>query len=58
MLDGVARLVVDDRDLRLAVGDTAEFATWRPHWLGAVDQPAQVLILFAPDGTPPTAKLG
>jgi transcriptional regulator with XRE-family HTH domain len=52
VLDGTVRLVVEDDDRTLAAGDAAELDTWRPHWLGAVGAPAQVLAIFSPRGAP------
>jgi transcriptional regulator with XRE-family HTH domain len=52
VLDGCLRLIVDHHDLVLTVGQAAEFHAWRPHWLGAVDRPAEALVIFAPDGQP------
>jgi transcriptional regulator with XRE-family HTH domain len=52
VLDGSVRLLIEDRDLVLNEGQAAEFHTWRPHWLGAIDRPAEALVIFAPDGRP------
>ena len=52
VLDGSVRLIVDHHDVVLSVGQAAEFHAWRPHWLGAVDRPAEALVIFAPDGQP------
>jgi transcriptional regulator with XRE-family HTH domain len=50
VLAGRVRLVLGDDDLVLAPGEAAEFSTWTPHWIGAVDGPAQVLAIFGPQG--------
>ncbi len=50
VLEGRVRLVLGDDDLVLAPGEAAEFSTWTPHWIGAVDGPAQVLAIFGPQG--------
>lgn len=52
VLDGRVRLIIEDHDLILSQGQAAEFHTWRPHWLGAIDHPAEALVIFAPDGQP------
>jgi DNA-binding Xre family transcriptional regulator len=46
LLDGVARLLVGATDRTLRAGDTAEFSTWEPHALVALDRPAEALIVF------------
>jgi transcriptional regulator with XRE-family HTH domain len=50
VLDGTVRLVIEQHDLVLNEGQAAEFHTWRPHWIGALDRPAEALIIFTPDG--------
>lgn len=50
VLSGNVRLVLGDDDLVLRPGEAAEFSTWTPHWLGAVDGPAEVLAIFGPQG--------
>ena len=50
VLSGRVRLVLGDDDLVLVPGDAAEFSTWTPHWMGAVDGPAQALAIFGPQG--------
>jgi transcriptional regulator with XRE-family HTH domain len=50
VLAGRLRLVLGDDDLILEVGEAAEFSTWTPHWMGAVDGPAQALAIFGPQG--------
>jgi len=52
VLDGRLRLVVDAHDLVIGAGRAAEFQAWRPHWMGAVGGPAEVLAIFTPDGRP------
>jgi transcriptional regulator with XRE-family HTH domain len=46
LLDGIARLLVGASDRTLRAGDTAEFSTWEPHALVALDRPAEALIVF------------
>jgi transcriptional regulator with XRE-family HTH domain len=50
VLAGRVRLVLGDDDLVLVPGEAAEFSTWTPHWMGAVDGPADVLAIFGPQG--------
>ena len=52
VLAGTVRLLIEHHDLRLDEGQAAAFNTWRPHWLGALDRPADALIIFEPDGRP------
>jgi quercetin dioxygenase-like cupin family protein len=52
VLAGTARLLVGPTDRVLQTGDTAEFSTWEPHALVAVDFPAEVLIIFRPRTSP------
>jgi hypothetical protein len=42
--------VLGDEDLILEAGEAAEFSTWTPHWMGAVDGPAEALAIFGPQG--------
>jgi quercetin dioxygenase-like cupin family protein/DNA-binding XRE family transcriptional regulator len=48
VLAGTARLLVGEADRLLRAGDTADFSTWEPHALVAVDRPAEALIVFRP----------
>lgn len=50
VLEGRLRLIVGDRDHILNPGEAAEFSTTRPHWMGAVDGPVEILTLLGPDG--------
>ena len=50
VLRGAVRLVLGDEDLVLRPGEAAEFSTWTPHWLSAVGEPAQVLVLMGHHG--------
>jgi len=50
VLSGMLRLVLGDDDLVLEPGEAAEFSTWTPHWMGAVDGPASALAIFGPQG--------
>jgi mannose-6-phosphate isomerase-like protein (cupin superfamily) len=50
VLSGRLRLVLGDHDFVLQPGEAAEFDTWTPHWMGAVDEPAEVIAIFGPHG--------
>ena len=46
VLDGTTRLLVGETDRTLHTGETADFSTWEPHALFAVDRPAEALVVF------------
>jgi transcriptional regulator with XRE-family HTH domain len=50
VLSGRLRLVLGDDDFILEPGEAAEFSCRVPHWLGAVDGPAEALAIFGPHG--------
>ncbi|MEQ0558132.1 XRE family transcriptional regulator [Amycolatopsis sp. NEAU-NG30] len=51
VLHGRLRLVLGEHDLVLPAGESAEFATTVPHWLGSADgKPVELLILFGRQG--------
>jgi transcriptional regulator with XRE-family HTH domain len=50
VLSGRLRLVLGDEDFVLEPGEAAEFSCRTPHWLGAVDGPAEALAIFGPQG--------
>jgi quercetin dioxygenase-like cupin family protein len=50
VLSGRLRLVLGDQDLVLEPGEAAEFSTWTPHWMGAVEEPVEVIAIFGPHG--------
>ncbi len=51
VLSGRMRLVLDDDDIVLDVGEAVEFDTTRPHWFGSTGEgPAEVLSLFGRPG--------
>ncbi|MFF3558555.1 helix-turn-helix domain-containing protein [Streptomyces sp. NPDC002574] len=51
VLAGRLRLVLDDHDLVLGVGEAAEFDTRRPHWFGSAgEHPVEILSLFGRQG--------
>jgi transcriptional regulator with XRE-family HTH domain len=50
VIAGRVRLVLGDDELILEAGEAAEFSTWTPHWMGAVDGPAECLAIFGRQG--------
>ena len=50
VLDGRLRLILGEDDYTLGVGEAAEFTTWSPHWFGAVDGPADFILVVGPHG--------
>lgn len=50
VLSGRLRLVLGEEDFVLEPGEAAEFSCRVPHWLGAVDGPAEALAIFGPQG--------
>ena len=50
VVSGRVRLVLGDEELELRPGEAVEFSTWTPHWVGAIDGPAQALAIFGPHG--------
>lgn len=52
VLAGTVRLVVQDDERVLHEAESAGFHTWRPHWIGALERPAEALIIFSPEGEP------
>ena len=50
VLSGRLRLVLGDDDFVLEPGEAAEFSCRTPHWLGAVEGPAEALAIFGPQG--------
>jgi transcriptional regulator with XRE-family HTH domain len=50
VLSGRLRLVLGDQDFVLSPGEAAEFSTWTPHWIGVVDEPAEIIATFGPHG--------
>ncbi|MBT2523538.1 helix-turn-helix domain-containing protein [Arthrobacter sp. ISL-28] len=51
VLSGRLRLVLGDRELVLLPGESAEFDTRTPHWMGNADtEPVEFLALFSPEG--------
>lgn len=56
VLDGRLLLALEGRELVLERGEAAELSTWRPHGLAGVGGPADLLVLFDPDGAPLTVR--
>lgn len=50
VLSGRVRLVLGDEEHVLHPGEAAEFSTHIPHWIGVVDEPAELIGLFGPHG--------
>ena len=50
VLEGRVRLLLGDREIIVATGQAAEFATMTPHAFVAVDEPAEVIMIFDRDG--------
>ena len=50
VLRGRVRLVLGEEDLVLVPGQAIDFSTEVPHWMGAVDGPAELISLFGPRG--------
>lgn len=51
VLSGELRLVLDEHDVVLKMGEVAEFDTRLPHWFGSTGKaPAEIISLFGPQG--------
>ncbi|MGB5797256.1 MAG: XRE family transcriptional regulator [Mycolicibacter algericus] len=50
VLSGRLRLVLGDDDFLIGPGEAVEFSTWVPHWFGAVDGPAEAIMIFGAHG--------
>jgi transcriptional regulator with XRE-family HTH domain len=50
VLSGRLKLILGDDEFTLEPGEAAEFSTWTPHWIGALDGPVEVLGIFGPQG--------
>jgi mannose-6-phosphate isomerase-like protein (cupin superfamily) len=46
VLEGVARLVLGDRELRVAAGEAAEFDTMTPHAIAGLGGPVEIVTIF------------
>ncbi|MGV0627107.1 helix-turn-helix domain-containing protein [Mycolicibacter minnesotensis] len=50
LLSGRLRLVLGDDEFLIGPGEAVEFSTWTPHWFGAVDGPAEAIVIFGAHG--------
>jgi DNA-binding XRE family transcriptional regulator/quercetin dioxygenase-like cupin family protein len=50
VLEGRVRLLLGEREIVVETGEAAEFATMTPHALGAIDGPAELVMIFDRDG--------
>lgn len=50
VLSGRVRLSLGDREIVVAAGEAAEFATMTPHAVAAIGRPAELLMIFDRDG--------
>lgn len=48
--EGRVRLSLGDRDIIVEAGEAAEFATMTPHAFAAIDDPAELIMIFDRDG--------
>ena len=44
------RLSLGERDITVETGEAAEFATMTPHAVTAIDEPAELIMIFDRDG--------
>lgn len=56
VLDGTVILIVETERMVLGPGEAVAYDTWRPHALSALDGPAEMLVIFDPEGTPLRAR--
>jgi transcriptional regulator with XRE-family HTH domain len=50
VITGRVRLSLGERDVIVEAGESAEFATMTPHAFGAIDGPAELIMIFDRDG--------
>lgn len=50
LLSGKLRLLLGERDFVIKPGEAVEFSTWTPHWFGAIDGPAEAIVIFGSHG--------
>ena len=50
VLDGRLRLLLGEEDLTIEPGEAVEFATWTPHWFGAVAGPVELIAILGSQG--------
>jgi quercetin dioxygenase-like cupin family protein len=50
VIEGRVRLLLGEREVVVDTGEAAEFATMTPHAFAAIDEPAEVIMIFDRDG--------
>lgn len=50
VISGRVRLMLGEREITVETGQAAEFATMTPHALSAIDEPAELVMVFDRDG--------
>jgi transcriptional regulator with XRE-family HTH domain len=50
VLKGPMRLVLGERDLRIAEGEAVQFSTLTPHWFGTIEGPVELILIVGPQG--------
>jgi transcriptional regulator with XRE-family HTH domain len=50
VIDGRVRLLLGEREITVETGEAAEFTTMTPHAFMAIDDPAEVIVIFDRDG--------
>jgi DNA-binding XRE family transcriptional regulator len=50
VVQGRVRLLLGEREIIVEAGQAAEFATMTPHALAAIDEPAELIMIFDRDG--------
>ena len=50
VIDGSVILTLGEREIRIGEGEAAEFPTMTPHAVAAVDEPAELIMIFDRDG--------
>ena len=50
VLEGRIRLWLGDREIDVSTGEAAEFSTMTPHSFSALDEPAEVIMIFDREG--------
>jgi DNA-binding XRE family transcriptional regulator len=50
VIRGRVRLSLGERDITVETGEAAEFATMTPHAIAAIDDPAEIIMIFDRDG--------
>lgn len=50
VIEGRVRLSLGDRELTVEAGEAAEFSTMTPHAMAAIDEPAEIIVIFDREG--------